>query len=310
MRGDLGAEEIGFVVDLGDELEVLRSHHVQPAGAYNPGVADERVKRAEVQNCLLHQVPEARHVRDICLYEYGLVGSSLLVEAGCGLLPGRFVEVGHHDVGSLRHQLTGDALSESLGGSGHDDRAAFHTAFGRAGGHLAAVILHLPVVDEVDPGLFHRMLSAEALGVERYLHRIGEHIGDDLGVLGVVSHGDEADSLDEQYLRCITLLADESLYLLLRLLQDLFVRFCVNEYVGALAVHDDVRGERLGDHLEVSFNEIIHKGVLRDFQGLEAPSGAREHLPDRRNDIRNCLRDSRVTLRKSGDLGLKFSKDF
>ena len=118
------------------------------------------------------------------------------------------------------------------------------------------------------------MLSAEALGEERDLHRIGEHIGDDLGVLGVVSHGDEADSLDEQYLRCITLLADESLDLLLRLLQDLFVRFCINEYVGALAVHDDVRRKRLRDHLEVPVDEIIHKGVLGDFQGLEASAGA------------------------------------
>ena len=129
VRGDLRAEEVGLVVDLGDELEVLRGHHVQSAGADNPGVADKGIKRAEVQNRLLHQVPEARHISDICLYEYGLVGSGLLIEAGGGLLAGRLVEVGHDDVGSLRHQLTGDTLSESLGGSGHDDRAAFHTAF-------------------------------------------------------------------------------------------------------------------------------------------------------------------------------------
>ena len=218
MRGDLRAEEIGFVVDLGDELEVLRGHHVQSAGADNPGVADKSVKRAEVHDCLLHQVPEARHISDICLYEYGLVGSSLLVEAGGGLLAGRLVEVGHHDVGSLGHQLTGDAFSESLGGSGHDDRAAFHTAFGCTGGHLAAVILHLPVVDEVDPSPLHRMLTAEALRIERYLHRVREHIGDDLCVPGAVSHGDESDSFDEQYLRRVAFPAYESLDFLLGLL--------------------------------------------------------------------------------------------
>ena len=118
------------------------------------------------------------------------------------------------------------------------------------------------------------MLSAEALGEERDLHRIGEHIGDDLSVLGIITYSDESDSLDEQYFRSVTFLADKSLDLLLRLHQDLFLCLSVNEYVGALAVHDDVRGERLSDHLEVPVNKIIHKSVLRDFQGLEASAGA------------------------------------
>ncbi len=261
MRGGLGAEEVGLVVDLGDELEVLRGHHVQSSGTDHSGVADERIQRTEVQDGLLHQVMEAGHVGDISLYEYGLVGSGFLIETGRGLLSGRLVEVGDHDVGALCHQLTGDALSESLGGSGHDDCAAFHTSFGRAGGYLAAVVLHFPVVDEVDPFLLHRVLSAKTLGIERDLHRIGEHIGDDLGVLGVVSHGHKTDTLDQQNLRRVASLAGKSLNSLFRLLQNLLVRHSVNEYVCTLAVHNDVRSERLGDLLETGF-----AGTLRQAQ--------------------------------------------
>ena len=310
MRGRLGAEEVGFVVDLGDKLEILRGHHVQASGADNSCVADERVQRPEVQDGLPHQVPEACHVRDICLYEYGLVGSSLLVEAGCGLLPGRLVEVGHHDVGSLRHQLTGDAFSESLGCAGHDDGLSFHTAFRRACGDLAAVVLHLPVVDEINPCLLHRMLSSETLRIESDLHRIGEHVGDDLRVLEVVSNGHETDTLDEQHLRRVALLGGESLDLLLRLLQNLFIRLCVNEYVGALAVHDDVRCERCGDLLAGSVKEVVHKGVLRDFKCLKSSAGAGEHLPDGRDDIRYGRGDLAPALWQSGHLGLKFPEDF
>ena len=49
-----------LVVDLGDEVEILRRHVVQRTGAQDAGVADEAVDGTESAHRLAHQILDAR----------------------------------------------------------------------------------------------------------------------------------------------------------------------------------------------------------------------------------------------------------
>ena len=285
VRGDLGAIEIGLVVDLGDELEVLRSHRFQASGAEDARVGDEHVQGAEIQDGLLHEVLQAVHVGDVGLDEDGAVVPGDLIERSGGRGAHGLIEVGHHDVRALAHELAGDALAEALGRARDDDRLAFHPAGGMASCHLPAVVLHLPVVDEIDPGGFHRVFAAEETGVVSDLHRIEEDLGDDVGVLGVVAHGHEADTLDQQYLRGVSPTRDIGLDLLLGLLHEVVG---IKDDVFALAIDDDVRGERQADGLRIG-QEAVHERVPHDLQRLDAAAAAGQDLADGRDDVRHFV---------------------
>ena len=281
MRGHLGAIEIGLVVDLRDKVEVLRRHRLQAAGAQDARIGDEHVQGAEVQDGLLHQVLQAVHVGHVGLDEDGPVVPGDFVE-GSGRRGARgLVEVGHDDVRALGQEFPGDALAEALGRARDDDGLAFHPAGGSAGRHLAAVVLHFPVVDEIDPGGLHRMFPAEGSGIERHLHRVQEHLGDNAGVLGVVAHGHEADSFDQQHLRGMSPAGDVSLDLLLGL-PDRILGF--QDDILALAIDDDVRGKGMEDGRRI-LQETVHEGVPGDLQGLETATAAGQDLADGRQDL-------------------------
>ena len=68
-RDDLGAVEVGAVVDLGDELEVLRGHVVETAGTQHAGVADEAVDGAEFGDRGQRHLFEADEIGDVGLGE-------------------------------------------------------------------------------------------------------------------------------------------------------------------------------------------------------------------------------------------------
>ena len=241
MGGHLGAVEVGLVVDLRDELEVLRRHGLQTAGAEDARIGDEDVQGTEVQDGLLHEVLETVHVRHVGLDEDGAVVPGTLVQGGGGGRAGHFIQVRHDDVGTLGHQFAGDALAEALGGARHDDGSALDPAGRGAGSHLAAVILHFPVVDEVDPGGLHPMGAAETACVERNLHRIQEDLGDDAGILRAIAHGDQADPLDQQDLGGMTPPGDVGLDLLFGLLHKVVG---IQDDILAFAIDDDVRSKR------------------------------------------------------------------
>ena len=283
MGGHLGAVEVGLIVDLRDEFEVLRRHGLQTAGAEDTRVGDEYVQGAEAQDGLLHEVLETVHVRHVGLDEDGAVVPGALVQGGGGGRTGHLIQVRHDDVGSLGHQFAGDALAEALGSARHDDGPTLDPAGRGAGSHLAAVVLHFPVVDEVDPGGLHPMGAAETARVERNLHRIQEDLGDDAGILGAVTHGNQADPLDQQDLGSMAPPSDVGLDLLFGLLHEVVG---IQDDILAFAIDDDVRGERQEHRLRI-LQITVHQRVPGDLQGLEATSTAGKDLPDGRDDFRD-----------------------
>ena len=125
------------------------------------------------------------------------------------------------------------------------------------------------------------MLTAEGSGIESHLHRVQEHLGDDTGVLGVVTHGYEADSLDQQDLRSMSVAGHIGLDFLFGLLHKILG---IQDDVLALAINDDVRGEGQEDGLRI-LQEAVHEGVPGDLQGLESAAAPGQNLTDGRKDL-------------------------
>ncbi len=186
---------------------------------------------------------QAVHVRHVGLDEDGAVAAGRGVETLGGLLPHSLIEVGDHDVGPFFHEVARDALAEALGGAGDDDGLAINASLGCGGTYFAAVVLHLPVVDEFDLALCHRMLPAETLGVPCDFDRINEDICDDLCVLCAVAGCQKPYSLDEYDFRGVAAPCDVLLDLLLGQFCDVLAFRGLDEDVFRLAVDDAVRSE-------------------------------------------------------------------
>ena len=301
MLGHLGAVEIGAVVDLGHEFQVLRCHGFKVSGPHHACVADEGVQCTEVANGGLDEGVQAVHVGYVRLYEDGAIAAGQFVEGGGRLLAGNLVQVGHHNVGAFLHQFAGNALAEALGCSRDDDGLAFYASVGTASPHGTAVILHLPVIDKVYPGRFHAVLSTEGAGVEGHFHGIQEDFRDDAGVLGVVTHGYQADAFDEQHLGGVAPAGDigfDFFFGLGRLVVG------VNDDVFALAIDDAVGREGCEDAFRVG-QEFIHQGVFGNLQGLEAASAAGQDLPDGGKHFAHAVAHGCFPFREGGHQGFQ-----
>ena len=265
----LGAIEKGVVVDFSNKFKGLRGQGLQVSGAGDAGIGDEAVQCTELPDRLADQGADAVHLGDVGLDEDGPVAAADRVEGSGRLLSGHFIQVGDHDVGAFTDQFAGDAFAEALGGSGDDDGLAFHPAPGGAGGHFAAVVLDLPVVDEADLAAVHRMRSAETAGAPCDLDAVQEYFGHDAGVLGVVADGQQAHARHQDDLGRMAASGDVTF-------DGLFGCIRIRSFqkeVFALAVNDPIRGERLLDGVP-AFDGPLRQGVGRDLDGLQPASGA------------------------------------
>ena len=116
------------------------------------------------------------------------------------------------------------------------------------------------------------MASAEVAGVESDFHRVLEHFGDGLGVLGAVTHGDEAYTLDEQHLRSIAVLLHIGFDLPFGVLYEVFASF--EPDVLRLAVDDSVGSERCEHLLRVVLENRADYGIVAYLERLESAASA------------------------------------
>ena len=233
---------------------------------------------------------ETVHVGHVRLYEYGLVCLGDFVKTGGRLLAGHLVQIGHHNVGPFPDQFTGDALTESLGSSGHDYGLPFDASSRSCCSNLAAIVFHLPVVNEGNLAGGHRMLASETGGIPGDLHGIHEYVRYGLGLLGVGADSHKTDSLDEQHLRSVAALLDVSLDLPFSLLHKILGILRINEYVLTLAVDNTVRSEGLKDGCSciLALDEAVDQRIVGHFQSLEPAASPAEDRPD----CGDCLADA------------------
>ena len=111
----LGAEEIGGVVDAGDEVEILLFQLIERAGTNHTGIADEDVQAAEVLHSLLEQVGDALLIGHVDLDAHGA-----LAHFGGDRRGQLFVQIGDDDARAFLVHFLGDALAEALRAAGHD----------------------------------------------------------------------------------------------------------------------------------------------------------------------------------------------
>ena len=281
-----------MVVDFSNKFKGLGRQRFQVSGAGHARIGDEAVQGAELQDGFAHERLHAVQVGDIGFEENGPVAAADRVEGGGGLLAGHLVQVGHDDVGALADQFARDAFAEALGGARHDDGLALHATLVGAGGDLAAVILNLPVVDEGDLAAVHRMRPAEGSGVPGDLDGVQEDIRDDLGVLGAVTGGQQADARDEEYLGRVAAAGDVSLD---GLFGGIRIR-TVEQEVFALAIDDAVRGEGRLDSFP-TLHRPLGQGVGSDLDGLEAASGTTQHGAHGGHEVHRLFVDRHISFR-------------